>query len=264
MNIFLREIKANLKALFIWSGVVVFYMIVGLTKFSGFMNNPEMLEILDSMPPAILSAFNMNAFNLTTLNGFYGVIFSYITLIVTIHAVFIGSGIILKEERDKTVEFSLTLPISRQKLITSKIFAAVFNCIVLLLVILISNYLSVLKYEPDEIYFKFVAVSMIALFCLQMIFLSIGVLLACAMKQYKRASSAAVAILLITYFMSIITDFTDKLEFFKYISPFKFFNPVSILNELAVNINYVLISLGIVVVCLIGGYTSYLKRDLYV
>ena len=74
-----------------------------------------MLKMLDSMPPAMLDALSMRAFNLTTFSGFYGIMFIYFGLMGAIAAAMWGSDIISKEERDKTVEFSLVLPVSRSQ-----------------------------------------------------------------------------------------------------------------------------------------------------
>jgi ABC-2 type transport system permease protein len=128
MNIFFRELKANLKSLLIWCGVISFLIMIAVAKFSAFAGDPEMLKILDSMPPAMIDAFNMRAFNLTTLSGFYGVMFIYFGLMGAIAASMWGSDTISKEERDKTVEFSLVLPVSRSKVITAKVLAALVNC----------------------------------------------------------------------------------------------------------------------------------------
>ena len=45
-----------------------------------------------------------------------------------------GSDIITKEERDKTVEFSLALPVTRSRVITAKASAALVNCIAFVLI----------------------------------------------------------------------------------------------------------------------------------
>jgi ABC-2 type transport system permease protein len=150
MNIFLRELKANFKSLLIWGGIMILFISMAMAKFSAYEGNPELLEILDSMPPALLAAFQMNAFNLTTVTGFFGVCFTYFALLSSVFAVMLGSDIISKEERDKTVEFSLTLPIPRRKLITSKILAAVVNCIAFLLITWAAFLFSVAKYQPES------------------------------------------------------------------------------------------------------------------
>ncbi len=264
MNIFKREVRANLKSLLVWSIVTIILILMAITEFSGYEGNPEILEVLDGMPDAVLEAFNMNAFNLTTITGFYGVMFSYFALIVTISAAMWGSDIISKEERDKTVEFALALPVTREKLVTAKILAAVVNCIALLLVLGAASVLSALPYEPDSEFYEFVFLCMLALFVMQMVFLAVGVFLGCAIKQHKRAGSIAVSLLLGTYFLSVISGLSKNLEFLKYFTPFKYFDPALMLHESRIDLNYVLLSLGIIIVCLAGGYFTYARRDLYI
>ena len=264
MNIFIREIKANLRSLLIWGGIVILFIFSGMTEFSGYEGNPDMLEVLDSMPPALLEAFQLNAFNLTTVTGFYGVMFTYFALLTTISAVMWGSDIISKEERDKTLEFTLTLPITRGKLVTGKILAVVVNCIGLLIIMWVTSLFFVAKYQPDREFYDFLFLLMQALFIMQMVFLAVGIFLGCAMKQYKRAGSLAVSLLLVTYFLSVISSLSENLEFLKYFTPFKYFDPAAILHESRIDLNYVWLSLGIIVVCITGGYITYARRDLYI
>lgn len=264
MNIFLRELRANLRSLLIWGVVAVALIFIAITKFSAYEGNPEMVAVLDSMPPALLETFQMNTFNLTTITGFYGVMFVYFSLIATISAAMWGSDVISKEERDKTVEFTLTLPVTRQKLITGKILAAMVNCIALLLIIWGTSLAAVAQYQPDSAFYEFLALSMLALFIIQMVFLAVGFFLGCSMKQYKRAGAVAVSVLLGTYFLSIISGLNENLEFLGFFSPFTYFDPAKLLNESTIEVSYVLLSLAIIVVLTIGGYFTYAKRDLYI
>ena len=264
MNIFVRELKANLKSLLIWGVIVILFVTIGISKFSAYYNNPEMLAILDDMPPAMLAAFNMQAFNLTTVSGFFGVMFTYYALIVSIAAAMWGSDIISKEERDKTVEFSLTLPVTRSRLVTAKSMAALVNCIGLLLITWGASLVSAQSYQPDAGFYSFLALCMLALFIMQLIFLAVGIFLGCAMKQYKRASSVAVSLLLGTYFLSVVSGLNKNLEFLKYFSPFKYFDAGVLLRESKIDIAFVGLSLAIILVSMVGAYLTYAKRDLYI
>jgi ABC-2 type transport system permease protein len=223
---------------------MILFISLGMVEFSGYQGNPEMLEFLDSLPPALLEAFQMNAFNLTTVTGFFGVMFTYFALLSSVYAVMLGSDIISKEERDKTVEFSLTLPIPRRRIVTAKILAAVVNCIAFLLITWGISLVNVAQYKPDSEFYS--------------------VFLGCAMKQHKRASSVAVSLLLGTFFLSIISGLNENLDFFKYLSPFKYFDPLMLLNESRLDITFVWLSLGIIGVAIVGGYVSYARRDLYI
>ena len=223
-----------------------------------------MLAILDSFPPAMVSALSLNAFNLTTVTGFYGIMITYFGLILSIAAVMWGSDIIAKEERGKTVEFSLTLPVTRAKLVTAKTAAVLVNCIVLLLITWGITLVSAQQYRPDSTFYNFVAISIPAYLLMQVIFLAIGIFLGCAMKQHKLAGSVAISILLVTYFASILAGLSKNMEFLKYFSPFKYFDPYLLLNESRLEIPFVLLSIAIGAVFMAGAYLSYAKRDLYI
>ncbi len=264
MNIFLHELRANLKSLIIWSVITVLFSMVGFSKFSAFYNNPELLAILDGMPPALLEALNMNAFDLTTVTGFFGIMIVYFGLILSIAAAMWGSDIISKEERDRTVEFSLTLPVTRGRLVSGKLAAAAVNCIVLLLVTWGFTLVNAQKYNPEAVFNKYVSVTMLGFFILEMIFLALGIFLGCALKRHKRAGSAAVAIILVTYFVSIITGLNKDLDFLKYTTPFKYFDSASLLHNLRLETPYVLLSVAIIAVLLVGAYLTYSRRDLYI
>ena len=264
MNIFFRELKANFKSLLIWGGIVFFFVFMGMTKFSAYEGNPELLAILDNLPPALLNAFQFNAFNLTTITGFFGVMFNYFAIILSVAAVMWGSDIITKEERDKTVEFSLSLPVSRGKLVTAKILAAMANSIGLILITWGALLINVKQYQPDPEFYEFMTLGVAALFFIQMIFLAVGIFLGCAMKQHKQASSVAVSILLGTYFISIVAGLKEDWEFLRYISPFKYFDPAALLRESSIDMAYVGLSVGIIAVLITGAYVTYSKRDLYI
>lgn len=264
MNIVLRELRANLKALIIWSICILLFVFMEMSEFAAYANNPEMAAILDSFPEPLMKAFGLEAANLTTVSGYYSILFTYNALIIGIHAVLLGSGIISKEERDKTVEFSCTLPISRKRLMTGKLIAAFINCIGVLIALGIASVGATAKYKPDADFYKFLLITLVAVFIIQMIFLAIGLFLASVLKWYKRSGSISVSILLVTYFMYIISGFSDKLDFLKYITPFKYFNTVDMLNTLKIESVYVFISIGIVFVCFVGAYVAYSKRDLHI
>jgi ABC-2 type transport system permease protein len=264
MNIFLRELKANLKSLIVWSVILALLLIIGAAKFSAFAGNPEMVKMLDSLPDVVMDAMSMRAFNLTTLTGFYGILFIYFGLMGAIAAAMWGSDIISKEERDKTVEFSLVLPVSRSRVVTAKALAALVNCIAFVLITWGIARVAVRSYNPDQGFFDFLRLEMGAMFMIELIFLAIGLLLGCVMKQYKRSGSTAVAIILGTYFMSIISGMHEDLDFLKYFTPFKYFDAGELFRNGQMDGFYLLLTALIIVFSVAAAYWVYNKRDLYI
>jgi beta-exotoxin I transport system permease protein len=264
MNIFFRELKASIKSLVIWSVIIGLFIIIGAAKFSAYAGNPDMLKILDSFPPAVLDALSLRAFNLTTVTGFYGIMFVYFGLMGAIAAAMWGSDMISKEERDKTVEFSLVLPVSRSKVITAKALAALIDCIALVLVTWAVSIPAVQTYKPDAAFYSFLRLEMVAMFIIELIFLAVGMMLGCLMKQYRLSGTIAVGIILVTYFLSIITVMQKNLDFLKYFTPFKYYDAAALLQNGSLSGTYLLLSLAIIIVCVAVSYLTYNRRDLYI
>lgn len=264
MNIFFRELKANLKSLLIWIVVLGILIMIAAAKFSAFANDPEMLKVLDALPKAMLDAFSIHAFNLTTLSGFYGLMFIYFALMASIAAAMWGSDIISKEERDKTVEFSLVLPVSRSRVITAKALAALMNCLLFVLATWAVSLVAVRQYNPNSAFFSFLRLEMAAMFVIELIFLAVGLFLGCAMQQYKLSASTAVGIILVTYFLSIVASVQANLDWLKYFTPFKYFDSSQLFRTGRMDSTYLVISAAIIVVCVVGAYLAYNRRDLYI
>jgi ABC-2 type transport system permease protein len=264
MNIFRWELKTGFRSLLIWAAVVVLFVLLGVSKFSAYYNNPDMLKLINDLPQAMRDILNTQAFNLTTLSGFFGIMFTYFALLLGIAAVMWGAEIVSKEERDKTVEFSLSMPVTRARLITYKALAALANCVLLLGITWGASLVSASRYQPDSAFFRFLALEMVAVFFLQLIFLAVGLLLGCAMKHYRIAISTAVFALLGTYFLSLIVTLDKNLDFLRFLSPFAYFNPATMLNQSRFDPVTVVLSLAIAAAAMARAYVTYSKRDLYI
>jgi ABC-2 type transport system permease protein len=123
---------------------------------------------------------------------------------------------------------------------------------------------AVQSYKPDQSFMDLLTIEMQAMFFIELIFLAVGLMLGAVLKQYRRASSIAVAIILVTYFMSIMTEIQTKLDFLKWFTPFKYFDAGEFYFSNKLDGTYLLLSLGIVVICLAAAYIGYNRRDLYI
>ncbi len=262
MNIVKRELKANLKSTIIWSLAIGFLIFVWMIEYESFANNPAIDEFMKALPQGMMSALGMQDMTLSSLKGFIGSISLYLYLLLGIQAVLLGNSIISKEEGDKTAEYLFTRPISRKRVLVSKIGAAFINIIILNIVTLASMILSTMDYDKGEDFYLFIGLIFLATFIIQMIFLSLGMLVASVNKNYKKSANISVAILMITFLISSLISMVDSLDFLKYISPFQYFNSSYILEYMRLEVRYLLLSLIIVVTAIGGTIIFYPRRDL--
>lgn len=265
MNIFIREMKAYKKSLIIWCLGMIAMIGGGMGKYAGYSNyDGSMNEVLDIFPKSVLNIMGISDFDLTKAIEFYGVLFLYIILIATVHSVMIGSSIISKEERDKTTEFLFSKPVSRSKVITSKLLAAILNSIILNIVALISSFFIVRYFNENDEILREIALLMGGMFIVQLMFIVIGSLIAAISRKSKKTSSIATGVLLSTFMLSIIINANDDFEKLKYITPFKYFEAKAVILENGFQPVFIIISIFIIAISLIGTYGFYKKRDLSV
>lgn len=262
MNILIRELKTNIKPVIIWSLSVFVFVAMAMSEFSAYYDNPEMAAVLEMVPPQMLEAFGFGGINLTTLSGFISAIATYVYMILGVHAVLLGSSILVKEEREKTAEFLFTLPTTRGNVIIQKIIAGIFVS----LAVLFFTFLGILflskNYNPDKEFVEFLSLLMRGTFIVQMIFYSIGLLISVIMDNYKKAGSVSIGILLFTYILSVFAGMNKNIEFLKYASPFKYFEATMLFRENAIDSVYLTISMIVISVGLILTMIVYPKKDL--
>jgi ABC-2 type transport system permease protein len=265
MNSILRELKSHRNSLIFWSIGMVALIGSSMAKYAAYQTTGQsMTNLMAQFPKMIQTVFGINGFDLSKASGYYGVIYMYITLMAGIHAVLLGSDLISKEERDKTSEFLFVKPISRTSAVTAKLIAGVLNLIVFNLVTTISSIYLVDYFNKGESVNHEILILTIGLFFLQLIFFSIGTMMAGINKKPKAVGGAATSILLVTFFLSFLVNLSDKLENLKYLTPFKYFDAKSIVASNKLDLLYIVLSLTISAIFLIGTYYFYDDRDLSV
>lgn len=267
MNIFLREMKANRKALIIWSISMILFVLMGMQKYQAFAgtgaNTVDLNKMLETMPKMLQTMWGLSSFDVTTPIGYFGILFPFLLLMAGIHAGMLGANIISKEERDKTVEFLMAKPVSRNTIITAKVMAALINIVVFNIVTFVPTFILMSNLTTDSILTQ-VIISAVSMFLLQLLFMVIGIGIATMTKNYKKSASITTSILLGTYFLSLIIDMTGKLEMLNFLTPFKYFDAKDFLVTNKLNMGYTLLTFVIILAILIPSYIRYNRRDLNV
>lgn len=265
MNIVLRELRAHMKSLIIWSIAQIFIILAGMMKYVGFSKSGVDLQaMLEGYPEGLMKALGMNRVDLTTVEGFYTVFFLYFMLLAAIHAVMLGAVIISKEERDHSADFIYSRPVKRSKVVFSKMTVGVINIIIFNVVTLITSILMIAQNNDGNGLLPEVSLLMLALFFIQLFFLTLGILLGAVMKSTKVATSTATGIVLGTFFLSIASDLSDKVEFLKYITPFKAYQASDVVLDHTMNVVSTIILIVLSVVFAYVANQRFYKRDLSV
>jgi ABC-2 type transport system permease protein len=262
VNIFIRELKANRKALFIWSACMFLLVLSGMGKYTAYSSGGQSAAVFNDIPQSVKALLGMGSFDVTTVSGFFAMLFLYIELTVAIHASLLGAGIISKEEHDKTCEFLMIKPVSRKVVITAKLLAAFVNVFVINLVTFVTSVYMISHFNKGPDITGEIVMFMLSMFIVQLIFLSLGVAIAAMTKNPKGSGSVAIGLMLTAFIISKITDLTDRLNVLNILSPFKYFSYADLACGKGLNAVIVISSLLLIAVLSASAYYFYPKRDL--
>ena len=263
MNIFFRELKSHQKSLIFWIIGMIFLIGSGMAKYAAYSTSGKSINsLISQLPKAVQTIVGLGTFDLSTAGGFYGVLFLYIALLVTVHASLLGTDLISKEERDKTVEFLFAKPISRANVITAKLCAGIVNILILNIVTFVISLLIVGYYSKGQSITHEISILTFGLLFLQLVYFALGSAIASISNNPKSTSGWTTAILLITFILFILIDVNTKLEPLKYFTPFRYFDAKSLINGPGIEPIYLILSLGIIIVSLIITYRFFQNRDL--
>ena len=263
MNIFFREIIRLKKSLLFWCLGLIVLIGSSMTEFSMYKSNGDAInELMEQLPQSIQTVFGMTGFDLTTTEGAYGVTFLYIVLMITIHAVLVGANIISKEERERTSEFLFVKPISRGRIISSKITAGIFQLLIINFVTFASSVLITDFLNKGESITSEISLLMVGALVLQLVFFFIGTAIAAVSRRPKLSASIATSILLVTFIIQYIVNMNKDLDWLKYFTPFKYFEASQVIGDGRLENIYILISAAIVGTMVFVTYRSFSRRDL--
>ena len=121
MNIFKFEFKRQFKSLIIWSIVCSALVIMFMALFPS-MKDMGMQELvgdkLGAMPSTLLEAFNIDEMmDFSNIKDYMGYCLQYIVMAAGIYGLILGASALSKEEKDGTIEFLYSKPITRNKIV---------------------------------------------------------------------------------------------------------------------------------------------------
>ncbi len=244
---------------------MIFLIYMGMLKYTGFAGAGESVtDLFDQIPAGVKSILGIGELDVTTIAGYYAVFYLYFMLLAGAHAIMLGAIIISKEERDKTGDFLFSRPVSRSRIITSKLIAALLNIIVFNLTTLFASLVFINIYHKGPAITDIIIQLMVSLFILQLIFMVVGTGIASVTKNIKRATSISAGILLTTFLISAAIDLYDKIAFLKFITPFQYFPAGETITTGGYSPSYLIISFLLIITFVIITYRFTEKRDIYI
>jgi ABC-2 type transport system permease protein len=247
----------------IWSAAIAGLIFLFLSIFPSFAEEAELLnDALASFPDELLMAFGMTDIDMSTVLGFYGLAFGFVQVCLAIQAANYGFSILSVEERDLTADFLLAKPVGRNRILTSKLLAALTGLAITNIVVWASTLVGIVVFNSGrswEIEPLVLLLSGMAIF--QLFFLTVGMVISLLVKRVRSVIPFSMALAFGMYVLNAFAGMLGDVKL-ELITTFKHFDPNYILNNAAYDLPLVLISVAAIIISVVGSYWLYSRKDM--
>ncbi|MBQ8322055.1 MAG: ABC transporter permease subunit [Clostridia bacterium] len=260
MTIFLHELRSSRLSLIIWSAAISFML--GVCVFIYPEMSGQMSEIGDmfSEMGAFSSAFGMDQLNFGEFIGYFGIECGNVLGIGgVLFAAITGVSMLAKEEKEHTAEFLLTHPVTRTRAVTEKLIAALAQVVILNIAVIAVTAISIALVDVEVDAGK-LALIFLAYFIMQLEILCITFGISAFIRRGGLGIGLGLAI--VTYFVNIIANLTEDLEFLKYITPFGYTDSADIVSSGELNLGYLAVGVVFLTAGIVAAYVQYNKKDI--
>lgn len=257
--ILLKEIRGNLKTFLIWSvavGMMGFFCILLYQSMEADMR--EMADMFSHMG-AFSDAFGMSTLSIATLTGYFA------TEVGTVHglgggmfAAMLAIDIISKEEDQHSGEFLFSLPVSRSKVLFSKLLCVgiLLVCFAMLCTLF---YLAGFLYLEEEVPEEFVA------FILRQLGMTMEIAAICfgiSAMSGKSKIGVGLGITLFFYFYDLLGRVVPDIEDYLFLGPYSYANASEIFTGVEPSMESLIMAILVSLVFIGFGFFVFERRDL--
>lgn len=260
MTVFFHELRRNRLALIIWSAVIAFMLGVCVLIYPEMSSQMEELSAMFSDMGSFSAAFGMDQLNFGEFMGYFGIeCGNTLGLGGAFFAAILGISALAKEEKEHTAEFLLAHPISRARILSEKLCAIGAQILLLNLAIVAVVGVSILIIDESVDLAAFVLLFLSYLILqLEIAAITFGI------SSLHAGSSLGIGIGIAFgfYFLNILSNLTEGLEFLKYITPFSYTDAATIIEEKSLSLSYLLPGILLAALGIGFAYWHYSKKDI--
>ena len=263
MNIYMHEFKAKLRSVLIWSASIATLLFVFISIYSGFAKQSALLQqAMANFPRELLIAFGMENMDWSNVLGYFALVFLFCQICLAIQAANYGFGLVSIEESEWTADFLLAKPISRAKIMTSKVLAALTGLTITNIVVWVSSFICLAAFASGQDYpVNSLVVLLLSIIVFQLVFLSVGMVISLLVRRVRSVTPFSMGLVFGLYLLNAFGGMIGQTSL-EIVSPFKHFDPYYIIKHTAWDLPLVLISVTVIVISILASYFLYARRNI--
>jgi ABC-2 type transport system permease protein len=259
---YLHELRAHRKGLIGWSIGMFVLILLSMNKFATLSSTKgAATDLINKFPHTVQVIFGFTGLDIGSVLGYFGTVYLYVLLMAGVYAAMRGADLIAKEERDQTAEFLLPKPVSRDAIVSTKIFAALTQVGVFWLVTVASSFGLMAAYAKGANFVSALWLMMVAILLIMLVFLFVGMAIAAFVQRPKLAVTLASSTVLAAYIISVVINIAGNLDWLNFITPINYFPAATIVNDHMLDLHNIILSTIIILTMALLTFIGYAKRE---
>ena len=260
MNILKRELQSQKFSVLIWGLAIGFTVGIAVLIYPEMQKQMGNINDMMSSMGSITKMFNMDQMNFGSMTGYYAIeCGNMLGLGGAFFSAIIAVSALMKEERDRTVEFLLTHPVSRTRVITEKLISVFLIILIMNVIVLICAVIPLLIIG-GEIAWGTILLFHFAFLLLQ--FEIAGICFGISAFIGKFGIGIGIGVAAFFYFMNLISNLSADAKFLKYITPYGYTDGATIANSHALEVKYMIPGFWFMLIGIIVAYVRYRRKDI--
>jgi len=254
------DIKNNRKSIIGWTIAIFAIMFLYMILFTSIQ---EMAKVeMESLPEELLQFMGMEDFSvMDTFIGYYSMIYNLIMIAICIFASTFTARILINEEKNKSIEFLYSLPVSRVEIYLSKLITAFFAVTLVVIAggistaicgminggetFIVEDFMQILRYTSFTAYF----------------FMGVAIMLAGIVGNTGVTTISALIVVASYLFGYLSKLLVTKAQWLEYLSPLTLFSPNNALVLSSKTVSNMIVYYIIMIAFIVIGAIVYKNRD---
>lgn len=262
MNVYIQELKMSVKSMIYWTIGLIAVLLLFMSMFPVISKGAALMEkVLESFPPEFVKAMGLSTFNMSSVEGYYAFLFTYIILIASIYAMKAGISVLSEEVRAKTSDFLVVKPITRTNIVTAKIMSVLTNVLIQNIIYSIATF-AITGSFAEQSYDKGILMLInLSLLLVQLFFVGFGLLLSLVIKKIKTVLPITMGVVFGFFVLFLLYQSLSDSKL-AYITPFAYFDASYIIEAQSLKSGFVILDIALIIVFTILTYLVYNKKDM--
>ncbi len=247
MNMVTFEVKASLKTAIIWTVAILltFYLFMSGIYTAFLDSRDDLTKMLEGYPPEFMAAFGFQLDKIFSYEGFFGFSYIYLGLMAAIMSTALTVGIFGREKKNHCQDFLLAKPLNRSKIFGYK-FAALMSLVIANNLIFVVVTVLLRDRDHAQLDLGRYIVMALSLFFTQLLFISVGVVIATFSRRIRTVAGIATSVGFIAFVMTAVLNIIDE-DPLMLLAPMKYFDPAYIVEHSFYEGRFLLAALVIII-----------------